>query len=189
MPVIQAPTFTYLRRLGYAAVSGLAGWLVSQAMVFPVLLITAVRDSEGQAKLFVQTMLYGGVAWAGWSFLLASIAWLFVVVPLVMTIRPCLLVRRRYAILTLATGFALWLAARRPEQFRDPTGLGFLHRFANVIPYAVFAVSYTIVTACTYIVLSKQRLAAAEAAATASGELEREPASAAAPILQETNEK
>ncbi|MCU1312321.1 MAG: hypothetical protein JWM54_78 [Acidobacteriaceae bacterium] len=146
------------RRTGYAAVSGLAGWLVAQALCVPILLITAVRDSEGQPRLFVQTMLYGGVAWAGWTFLLGTVAWVLVVWPLVMTVRPCLLVRLRYWVLALGTGFALWLATRRPAMFRDPTGVTLLHRFESIIPYTVYAVGFTVVTAGAYLLLSKRWL-------------------------------
>lgn len=147
-----------LRRTGYAAMSGLAGWLVAQTMCMPILLITAVRDSEGQPRLFVQTMLYGGLAWVLWTFLLAAVAWVLVVLPLVMTVRPCLLVRRRYWVIALASGFALWQATRRPAMFRDPSGVTFLHRFESAIPYIVYALAYTLVTAGMYILLSKRWL-------------------------------
>ena len=151
-------TMRRLRRSGYAALGGLAGWLVAQLMCMPILLITAVRDSEGQPRLFVQTMLYGGVAWAAWTFVLATVAWVLVVLPLVMTVRPCLLVRLRYWVLTVASGFALWLATRRPAMFRDPTGVTFLHRFESAIPYTVYALAFTMVTAGVYLLLSKRWL-------------------------------
>jgi hypothetical protein len=160
-------TMRRLRRTGYAALSGLAGWLVAQAMCMPILLITAVRDSEGQPRLFVQTMLYGGLAWVAWTFLLGAIAWVVVVLPLVMTVRPCLLVRLRYWVLTLATAFALWLATRRPAMFRDPTGVTFLHRFESIIPYTVYALAFTVVTAGMYILLSKRWLDRQDAEARA----------------------
>ena len=35
----------------------LSGWLVGQIACLPVNLIVAVRDTEGQAKLFVETLL------------------------------------------------------------------------------------------------------------------------------------
>jgi hypothetical protein len=107
------------RRAGYAALSGLTGWVVGQVACLPVNLIIAVRDTEGQAKLFVQTLLYGMLAWGAWTLLLASAAWLVVVLPLVMTIRPCLLVRLRFTISIVAALAALSLAATRPAMFRD----------------------------------------------------------------------
>jgi hypothetical protein len=151
------------RRAGYAALSGLTGWLVGQIACLPVNLIIAVRDTEGQAKLFVQTLLYGSLAWGGWTLFLATVAWLLVVLPLVMTIRPCLLVRLRFAISIGAALVALSLAATRPAMFRDVSATSLFHKFALVLPYGVFAVSFTLVTAWMYILLSKRRLDRAEA--------------------------
>lgn len=153
-------TITRARRVAYAALSGIAGWATAVAFCSPVLLITAVRNSEGQPRLFVQTLFYGVLAWAGWTFLLALAAWIFVALPLVLLIRPDLLVRRRRLILACAIAFSLWLAARRPAMFRDPTGETFLHKFGEIIPYAIFAVAYTGTTAWTYIAFSKRRLEA-----------------------------
>jgi hypothetical protein len=150
------------RRAGYAALSGLTGWLVGQVACLPVNLIIAVRDTEGQAKLFVQTLLYGMLAWGAWTMLLAMAAWLLVVLPLVMAIRPCLLVRLRFAISIAAVVAALSLAATRPAMFRDSSAVSFLHKFALVIPYGAFALSFTLVTAWVYILLSKRRLDHAE---------------------------
>ncbi len=150
------------RRVGYAALSGLTGWLVGQVACLPVNLIIAVRDTEGQAKLFVQTLLYGLLAWGAWTLLLALAAWLLVVLPLVMTIRPCLLVRLRFVISMGAAVAALSLAATRPAMFRDTSAISFFHKFALVIPYGAFALSFTLVTAWMYVRLSKRRLDRAE---------------------------
>jgi hypothetical protein len=150
------------RRAGYAALSGFTGWLVGQVACLPVNLIIAVRDTEGQAKLFVQTLFYGLLVWGGWTLLLATAAWLLVVLPLVMTIRPCLLVRLRFAISIGAALAALSLAATRPAMFRDTSAISFFHKFALVIPYGAFALSFTLVTAWMYILLSKRRLDRAE---------------------------
>lgn len=157
------PAMTRWRRLGYAVLSGLAGWFASQLVCLPVNLITAVRDSEGQAKLFVETLLYGLVVWGGWTALIAAVAWLAVVLPLVMTIRPCLLVRLRFVILSLAGVAALLLARTRPGMFRDPTAVSRLHEFAEFIPYAGFGFTFATVTAWMYILLSKRRLERADA--------------------------
>jgi hypothetical protein len=97
------------------------------------------------------------------------VAWVLVVLPLVMTVRPCLLVRLRYWVLPLAIVFALWLATRRPAMFRDPTGVTFLHRFESIIPYTMFALAFTVVTAGAYILLSKRWLEQREAEARAVG--------------------
>jgi hypothetical protein len=151
------------RRAGYAALSGLAGWLAGQIACLPVNLIIAVRDTEGQPKLFVQTLLYGSMAWGAWTLLLAAAAWLLVVLPLVMTIRPCLLVRLRFAISIGAAIAALSLAATRPAMFRDASAISLYHKFALILPYGAFAVSFTLVTTWMYILLSKRRLDRAEA--------------------------
>jgi hypothetical protein len=150
------------RRAGYAVLSGLAGWLVGQFACLPVNLITAVRDSEGEPKLFVQVLLYGLLVWGAWTLLLATAAWLLVVLPLVMTMRPCLLVRLRFVVPIVATLAALSLAATRPTMFRDTSAISFWHKFAQVIPYGAFAISFTLVTAWLYILLSKRRLDRAE---------------------------
>ena len=121
-------------------------------------LITAVRDTEGQTRLFVQTLLYGLLAWGAWTLVLATAAWVLVVLPLVMTMRPCLLVRLRMVVPLVATVGALSLAATRPTLFHDAAAVSFFHKFAQVIPYGAFAVSFTLVTAWMYILLCKRRL-------------------------------
>jgi hypothetical protein len=153
------------RRAGYAALSGISGWLVGQIACLPVNVIVAVRDSEGQPKLFVETLFYGLLAWGLWTLLLATAAWILVVLPLVVTIRPCLLVRLRWWVASLATVGALSLAATRPTLFHDTSAIRFLHRFAQVIPYGLFAISFTLVTAWMYILLAKRRLDRAAAVA------------------------
>jgi hypothetical protein len=150
------------RRVGYAALSGLTGWLAGQVMCLPVNLIVAVRDTEGQAKLFVQTLLYGLLVWGIWTLILATAAWVLVVLPLVMTMRPCLLVRLRFVIVIVATMIALSLTGMRPAMFRDMSAVSFFHKFAQVIPYGAFAISFTLVTAWMYILLSRRRLDRAE---------------------------
>jgi hypothetical protein len=152
------PVMSGWRRAGYAALSGISGWLVGQIVCLPVNLITAVRDTEGQPGLFVQTLLYGLLAWGGWTLFLATAAWLLVVLPLVMTMRPCLLVRLRLILPIVATLGALSLTGMRPAMFRDTGAVSFFHKFAQVIPYGAFAVSFTLVTAWMYILLSKRRL-------------------------------
>jgi hypothetical protein len=150
--------------VGFAALSGLTGWLVGQMACLPANLIIAVRDSGGDARLFVQTLLYGLVAWGGWTMLLASTAWLLVVVPLVVTMRPCLLVRLRWWVFIVGTAGALSLVGTRPTMFRDRSAISFFHRYAQVIPYGAFAISFTLVTAWMYILLCKRRLDRAESA-------------------------
>jgi hypothetical protein len=150
------------RRAGFAALSGLTGWLVGQLACLPVNLIIAVRDSEGDAKLFVQTLLYGLLAWGGWTMLLAATAWFLVVLPLVITMRPCLVVRLRWYVPMVAAVAALSLVGTRPTMFRDRSAITFFHRYAQVIPYGAFAVSFTLVTAWMYILLCKRRLDRAE---------------------------
>jgi hypothetical protein len=150
------------RRGGYAALSGLSGWLVGQMACLPVNLIVAVRDSEGQPRLFVETLLYGLLAWGVWTLLLGTAAWVLVVLPLVMTMRPCLLVRLRFVLPIAATVGGLSLIATRPTMFHDRSAVYFWHRFAQVIPYGAFAVSFTLVTAWMYILLCKRRLDRAE---------------------------
>jgi hypothetical protein len=156
------PVISRWRRAGYAALSGIVGWFVGQIVCFPVNLITAVRDSEGQTRLFVQTLIYGLLAWGAWTLVLATAAWLLVVLPLVMTMRPCLLVRLRMVVPFVAVVGALSLAATRPTLFHDAAAVSFFHKFAQVIPYGAFAVSFTLVTAWMYILLSKRRLDRAE---------------------------
>jgi hypothetical protein len=46
--------------------------------------------------------------------------------------------------------------------FRDTSAISFFHKFALVIPYGAFALSFTLVTAWMYILLSKRRLHRAE---------------------------
>lgn len=147
------------RRGGYAALSGLSGWLVGQMACLPVNLIVAVRDTEGQPRLFVETLLYGLLAWGAWTLLLATAAWVLVVLPLVMTMRPSLLVRLGLVLPIVATVGGLSLIATRPTLFSDRSAIHFWHRFAEVIPYGAFVVSFTLVTAWMYILLCKRRLA------------------------------
>ena len=126
--------------------SGLTGWLAGQIVCLPVNLMTAARNSEGQSTLFAQTLLYGLLAWGMWTLLLATAAWLLVVLPLVMTMRPCLLVRLRMVLPIVAMVGALSLAAMRPSLFHDAAAVSFVHKFAQVIPYGAFAIAFTLVT-------------------------------------------
>jgi hypothetical protein len=151
-------TMSRWRRLGYAAISGAAGWFAAQLACLPLNLIIAVRDSEGAAKLFVQTLFYGLLAWGAWTFVLVTIAWVLVVLPLVMSIRPCLLVRWRFAVPVIAVLAALSLALTKPTLFQDRSAITFLHKYALFIPYGLLAVSFTLVTAWVYILLSKRRM-------------------------------
>jgi len=165
------PAISRWRRVGYAALSGLSGWFVGQIACLPINLIIAVRDTEGQTRLFVQTLCYGLLAWGAWTFLLALAAWVLVVLPLVMTLRPCLLVRLRMVVPIAATLGALSLAATRPTMFRDASAVSFFHRFSEAIPYGFLAISFTLVTAWMYILLCKRRLEhAAESAVEATAE-------------------
>ena len=156
------PAISRWRRAGYAVLSGLAGWLAGQLACLPVNLITAVRNSDGHPTVFVQKLLYGLLVWGAWTLLLATAAWVLVVLPLVMTMRPCLLVRLRFVVPAVATVAALALAATRPAMFRDTAAISFWHKFAQVIPYGAFAISFTLVTAWLYILLTKRRLDRAE---------------------------
>lgn len=154
------------RRLRYAALSGAAGWLAAQIVCMPLNVLIAVRDSEGATKLFVQTLFYGLMTWGLWSFVLVTAAWVLVVLPLVISIRPCLLVRWRFAVPIAAVLGALSLGLTKPTLFRDRSAISFLHKYALFIPYGLLAVSFTLVTAWTYIFLSKRQLERS----TASGE-------------------
>jgi len=155
---VTANTISRGRRVRYAAQSGLIGWLISQLFCLPFNLITAVRDTEGHARLFVQTLGYGLVAWAGWTLWLALIGWLVVVLPLVMTIRPCLLVRLRRRILLVAMLVAAAVIASQWHAFLDMAGVSVWQRFAVMLPYACFGLTFSVVTAAVYIQMSKRRL-------------------------------
>ena len=156
--MVDDASFSRWRRAGYAALSGICGWLAGQCACLPVNVIIAVRDTEGQAKLFVETLLYGLLAWGLWTLLLAATAWIVVVLPLVMTVRPCLMVRLRWWITLAATAGALSLTGLRPAAFHDVSAVSFWHQFAPVIPYGLFAVSFTLVTVWMYIALAKRRM-------------------------------
>ena len=93
-------------------------------------LIIAVRDTEGQAKLFVQTLLYGLLAWgeldaasgdggvvAGGAAAGDDDASMSVGAP-ALCIADCGAVWRPFA------------AATRPAMFRDTSAMSFFHRFA-----------------------------------------------------------
>jgi hypothetical protein len=84
-----------------------------------------------------------------------------VVLPLVMTMRPSLLMRLGFVLPIVATVGGLSLIATRPTMFSDKSAIHFWHRFAEVIPYGAFVVSFTLVTAWMYILLCKRRLARA----------------------------
>jgi hypothetical protein len=151
-------SFSRWRRTGYVALSGMSGWLVGQVACLPGNVIIAVRDTEGQARLFVETLLYGLLAWGLWTLLLAATAWILVALPLVLTIRPCLLVRLRWVIAISGTAGGLSLTWLHPEAFYDTSAVSFFHRYAQVIPYGLFTLSFTLMTAWMYILLAKRRL-------------------------------
>ncbi len=156
--VAAANTISLRRRFGYAAVSGLSGWLAAQLLCLPFNLIIAVRNSDGQARLFVQTLGYGLLAWAGWTFWLALVAWTLVVLPLVLTIRPCLLVRLRGRILVVSLLVAAAVIGSQWHGFRDLAGVSIWQRYAVMMPYSCFGLTFAAVTAATYIQRCKRRL-------------------------------
>jgi hypothetical protein len=80
------------------------------------------------------------------------------VLPLVMSIRPCLLVRLRFMVPGVAVIAALSLALMKPTLFQDRSAISLLHKYALFIPYGLLAVSFTLVTAWMYILLSKRRM-------------------------------
>ncbi len=161
-------TIGYRRRIGYVLLSGLAGWLAGQLATLPTNLLTAVRDSEGQVRLFVQTIGYGLFVWGAWTFLLASVAILVVAVPLVLAIRPCVLIRFRKPVFLVAAAGALAITVSKLKAFQDPTTAHRLMQFLEALPYGIFATVFAVVTAWVYTSLAKRRLDAAETAAESS---------------------
>ena len=156
--VAAANTISLQRRLGSAALSGLYGWLASQLICLPFNLITAVRDTEGQPRLFVETLWYGLLAWGGWTLLLACFGWLLVALPLVLLVRPCLLVRLRRRILVVAVVIAAAVTGSQWKAFQDMGAVSVFQRFAVMIPYGSFVLTFAVVTAAAYIQMSKRRL-------------------------------
>ncbi len=161
MSVLEAVTANNIsraRRVGYAGVSALCGWLASQLVCLPFNLVIAARDTEGQARLFVETLLAGLLAWGSWTLFLGLVGWVLVALPLVVTVSPCLMVRLRKRILWIAVGLALAGVVSEWNAFREPTNVTEWQRFMQMLPYASFALSYAVVTAAAYIQLSKRRL-------------------------------
>jgi hypothetical protein len=143
-------------RLGYAALSGLAGWALAQIATLPSNLLTALRDSEPHRV--GQTLMLGALVWACWTLILALVAWLLIAAPLVLAVRPDLLVRlRRYIVwgaLLAASGATL----SKIRSFHDPAASTAFLRFFEVVPYGTFAVVYAVGTASVYIALAKRWL-------------------------------
>lgn len=157
--------FGYGRRIGYLALSGCAGWFASQIATLPSHLLTAVRLSEGEQRLFLQSIGLGLLAWGGWTMVLAFAGALFVALPLVLAVHPERMVRYRKSIFCVAAVAAIAISYWELRDFRDPTVATRFRRWFEVLPYGVFAVVFAVVTAWTYIFLAKRRLQAVNAAA------------------------
>ncbi len=163
----RVPSFGYARRIGYLALSCLAGWFAGQIATVPTNLLIAVRNSQGDQRLFAQLLVLGGfVAWGGWTFLLGLAAGLFVALPLVLVIRPCLLVRFRVAIYTVSASVAVGITLYKLHDFRDPTASSRFLRFFEALPYGIFSVVFSVTTAWVYLGLAKRRIETQDADAT-----------------------
>jgi uncharacterized membrane protein len=139
------------RRLAYAALSGLTGWALSQIATFPSNLATAVRNSEPHRVL--ETLLLGLVVWGGWTLILSTVAWLLVAVPLVLAIRPSLLVRVRSYILGGALVAAAIATGSKIRAFHDTSATTRFLQFFEMVPYGTFAAVFAVGTAWVYIAL------------------------------------
>jgi hypothetical protein len=154
----QGARISFASRIGYLALSGLAGWFAGQIATLPANLITAVRDSEGAPRLFLESIGLGLVAWGGWTLVLAGAALVFVALPIVLIVRPSLLVRFRVPIFWGAVGVAIFAVFSRLKGFRDPAATTRLLRFFEALPYGLFASVFAAVTAWVYISLAKRRM-------------------------------
>lgn len=143
-------------RLAYAAVSGLAAWALAQVATFPATLATALRDSEHHRVL--ETLGLGLVAWGGWTLMLSLAALLLVAVPLVLAIRPCLLVRLRSFILGGALLAAAAATASKLRAFHDTSASTRFLQFFEMVPYSIFAAVFAVATAWIYIALVRRWL-------------------------------
>jgi hypothetical protein len=148
-------------RLRYALLSGLGGWLLSQVACLPFNLVIAVRDTEGQMPLLLKTLAVGLLAWAAWTFWLALIGWGVVVLPLVITLRPCLLVRRRPWFLPGAAVLAAAVVGSYWHAFMNMGAVTHFGQLSAMLPYVCFGVAYAVGTAALYIAMSKQKMGSA----------------------------
>jgi uncharacterized membrane protein len=149
------------RRLAYVALSGLTGWALSQIATFPSNLATAVRNSEPHRV--AETLLLGLVVWGGWTLILSTVAWLLVAVPLVLAIRPSLLVRLRNFILGGALLAAIIATGSKIRAFHDTSATTRFLQFFEVVPYGTFAAVFAVGTAWIYIALVSRWLKAQSA--------------------------
>ena len=155
-PLAPKAELGWRRRLGYAAVSGLTGWALAQIATLPSNLLTAMRDSEPHRM--GQTLMLGTLVWACWTLILALVAWLLIAAPLVLAVRPSLLVRLRRYILGGASLAAVGATLSKIRSFHDPAASTAFLRFFEIVPYGTFAVVYAVGTASVYIALAKRWL-------------------------------
>ncbi|MGI8772359.1 MAG: hypothetical protein ACR2JE_13080 [Acidobacteriaceae bacterium] len=148
---VSAKPMRWRRRLAYAALSGLAGWALAQVATFPANLGTAVRDSEHHRML--ETLALGLFVWGGWTLALSLVAWLLIAVPLVLVIRPCLLVRLRGYILGGALLAAAAATLSKLRAFHDTSATTRFLQFFEMVPYGIFAAVFAVGTAWIYIAL------------------------------------
>ncbi len=139
------------RRLAYAATSGLTAWALAQVATFPANLATALRDSEHHRTL--ETLGLGVFVWGAWTLALSMAAWLVIAVPLVLVLRPCLLVRLRRFILGGALLAAAGATLSKLRAFHDTAASTRFLQFFEMVPYFIFAAVFAAGTAWIYIAL------------------------------------
>jgi hypothetical protein len=154
----QSARIPLATRIGYVALSGFLGWLAGQIVTLPANLITAVRDSEGVPRLFLESMGLGLVAWGSWTMVLAGGALLFIGLPVALAVRPSLLVRYRGIIFAGVAAMALSLIFVKLRAFRDEAATTRFLRFFEALPYGLFATIFAVVTAWAYISMAKRRM-------------------------------
>jgi hypothetical protein len=148
----------YLTRLKLIAYSGLAGWVAGFLVVSPLELLIGLRDSQGEPRLFTQTLMMGLAVWGVWTLVLAFAAWLMIAGPCVLIFQPAMLIRFRSRVLLLTALLSVVASFVKLIPFRDQATSKVILRFELFFQYGSFALSFAVVTAWLYLRLARRSL-------------------------------
>ncbi|HEV2274524.1 MAG TPA: hypothetical protein VGR96_10180 [Acidobacteriaceae bacterium] len=152
--------FSWLSRLKYAALAGVAGWLAGVALTIPFEYGVAQRYVNGNAGEIPRVLAEGLLVWSAFTFFIAFVAWVPLVLPVLLLVPPAWLVRWRRLLVpcsVLVAGFAMGVRLNLFQHKNFVSEKAFLYAFGTA-PYT-FSLAFALVLAVVYVKMAARRLA------------------------------
>ncbi len=152
-------SFGWQTRLLYAALAGLAGWLAGIVLTIPFEAGVAWRYVNGHSRELPLVFVEGMVVWSCFTLLMASLAWLPLVVPVALLIPPRWIVRWRRILIPLSGVAGIYAIGHRLLLFRAESFTSFdvAYRLFWTSPN-LFAVVFACVLTYVYAKLAQRNL-------------------------------